>query len=110
MKVNSVLSDMSPNATLNFKKMEDASAKILDLENEISENINYLVDLKQNIMNTIKKIGNSEYQTILEMRYLCFESWEKIAENMLCSFRQLYRIRNGVLNLCAKNLNLILKN
>lgn len=107
MKANSVLSDMPPNATRNFKKMEDTIVKISDLENEISEDINYLADLKQKIMKAIKKVGNSEYQAILEMRYLCFDSWEKIAVDLRYSIRQLYRIHGKALNLCAKDLEFI---
>jgi hypothetical protein len=56
MKANSVLSDVPPNAIRNFKQMEDAIVKMLDLENEISEDINYLADLKQKIMKVIKTV------------------------------------------------------
>jgi hypothetical protein len=106
MKANSVLSDMPPNATRNFRKMEEAITKMIDLENEISEDINYLADLKQKVVKAIKKIGNPEYQVILEMRYLCFESWEKIAVNMHYSVRHIFKLHGEALNSCTKNLEL----
>jgi hypothetical protein len=99
---NSVISDMPPNTIRNFKKMEDAIVKILDLENEISEDINYLADLKQKVVKSIKKVDNPEYQVILEMRYLCFESWEKIAVDLHYSIRHIFKLHGEALNLCTK--------
>ncbi|GMB10592.1 MAG: hypothetical protein NkDv07_0419 [Candidatus Improbicoccus devescovinae] len=104
-KANSVLSDMPPDSTRNFKKMEDAIVKIIDLEKEISEDVNNLTDLKQRIVKAIKKIKNAEYQTILEMRYLCFDSCEKIAANMRYSTHQLYRLHGE--ELCALKFELM---
>ena len=67
--------------------MEEAIAKIIDLQSEINRDIDRLVDLKQEITATIKTVDNNEYQTILEKRYLCFLSWEKIAVDMGYSIR-----------------------
>jgi hypothetical protein len=50
MKANMVLSDMPHDTTKNFKKMEIAILKMVDLETEINADINSLVDLKKNII------------------------------------------------------------
>jgi len=57
-------------------------AKMIDLESEINRDIGTLVDLKRKFVAIIKKINNPEYQTLLELRYLCFKTWEQIAVEM----------------------------
>jgi DNA-directed RNA polymerase specialized sigma subunit len=97
MKANSVLSDMPPNTTRNFRKMEEAIIKMVDLENEISEDINYLVDLKQKIVKAIKKVGDPEYQTLLELRYLCFKTWSQIAVDLHYGIDNVFKIHKKAL-------------
>ena len=52
--------------------MESAILDIIELEDEISKDIVELVALKKEIVEVIKQVGNTEYQTLLEERYLCF--------------------------------------
>ena len=78
-KATSALTGMPRNPNHATSTMEEAIAKIIDLQSEINSDIDRLVDLKQEITATIKAVDNNEYQTILEKRYLCFLSWEKIA-------------------------------
>ncbi len=86
-KATSTLTGMPHNPNHATSTMEEAIAKIIDLQSEINNDIDRLVDLKQEITATIKAVGNNEYQTILEKRYLCFLSWEKIAVDMGYSIR-----------------------
>ncbi|MHB1455104.1 MAG: DUF1492 domain-containing protein [Saccharofermentanales bacterium] len=81
-KATSTLTDMPHNPTKNISSMENIICKMVDLENEINDDIDALVDLKREIVSVIKKIQNPEYQTLLELRYLCFISWEQIAVDM----------------------------
>ena len=62
-----------------YKRQEDVICKIVDLEEEINVEIDRLVDLKREIREVISGVHNLEYQTLLELRYLCFKSWEQIA-------------------------------
>ena len=77
--------------------MADAVAKIVDLQAEINRDIDTLVDLKREIVAVIKAVENMEYQTILEKRYLCYQSWEQIAVEMSYDLRWLYRMHNRAL-------------
>ena len=43
-------------------------------------------------MRLIRSVSCREYQTILEKRYLCIFSWEKIAAAMDYDIRWLYRL------------------
>lgn len=92
-KATSTLSDAAPSGTQNVHRMEDIIIKIIDFENEINADIDRLVDLKREIMRGIKALPNLEYQTLLELRYLCFKSWEQIAIEMNYSIQHIYRMR-----------------
>jgi len=100
-KATSTLSDIPPSGTRNFHRMEDIICKIIDLESDINTDIDDLVDLKREIVELIKSVSNPEYQTILELRYLCFKTWEQIAVNMCYSIHHLYKMHNAALEFCA---------
>ncbi len=103
-KATATLSDDRIKETRNFQRMEDIICKIIDLESEINSDIDKLVDLKCEIVKLIKSIPNPEHQTILELRYLCFKTWEQIAVDMNYSIHHLYKMHNGALNVCNKLL------
>ncbi|WP_373898846.1 DUF1492 domain-containing protein [Haloimpatiens sp. FM7315] len=96
-KATSTLSDTPPSETRNVHSMEDTIVKMVDLENEINEDIDALVNIKQEVVTTIKKVDNQEYQTLLELRYLCFKSWEQIAMELGYDLRWIYRLHQRAL-------------
>lgn len=97
-KATSTLSDTPPSGTRNVHSMEDIIVKIVEMENEINHDIDNLVDLKREMVSVIKAVTDPEYQTILELRYLCFKSWEQIAVDMNYSIQHIYRLRDKALN------------
>ena len=82
MKATSVVTGMPHSPNKGKTAMADTIDKIIDLEEEINRDIDRLVDLKAEIVSVIKAVDNPEYQTLLEKRYLCFNSWSQIAEDM----------------------------
>lgn len=108
-KATSTLSDTPPSGTRNVHSMEDTIAKMVDLENEINVDIDTLVDLKREFVCIIKKISNHEYQTLLELRYLCFKTWEQIAVDMGYDLRYIHKLHGKALENCEKNLKRTLK-
>ena len=97
-KATSTLTGMPRNPNHATSTMEEAITKIIDLQAEINQDIDTLVDLKRDLSATIKAVGDTEYQTILEKRYLCFLSWEQIAVDMGYDLRWLYRIHGKALD------------
>ena len=97
-KATSTLTGMPRNPNHATSTMEEAITKIIDLQAEINRDIDTLVDLKRDLSATIKAVGNTEYQTVLEKRYLCFQSWEQIAVEMGYDLRWLYRIHGKALD------------
>jgi hypothetical protein len=102
-KATSTLSDMPGNATRNVRSMEGVIVKMIDLENEINTDIDTLVDLKKEFVSIIKKVNNTEYQTLLELRYLCFKTWEQIAVDMGYDLRYIHKLHNRALEDCEIN-------
>ena len=76
-KCSATLTGIPRNPNRGGSTMADAVCKIVDLQAEINRDIDRLVDLKREIMDVIKAVPNTEYQTILEKRYLCFTAWGK---------------------------------
>ena len=91
-KATSTLNSEPVSGTRNVHRMEDVICRIADLEMEINQDIDALVDFKQEMMSVIKAVSNPEYQTLLELRYLCFKTWEQIAVDMNYCIDNVYRI------------------
>ena len=100
-KATSTISDMPHSGSRDVQSMEGIIVKIIDLENEINADIDTLVDLKREIVGIIKAVDNPEYQTLLELRYLCFFSWEKVAVEMDYDLRYLHKLHRKALEKCA---------
>ena len=92
-KCTATLTGMPRNPNRGSSTMADAVCKIIDLQQEINEDIDRLVDLKREIVAVIKAVENTEYQILLEKRYLSFQTWEQIAVDMGYSIQHIYRIR-----------------
>ena len=100
-KATATMSDMPGGGSRNVYKMQDIIGKIVDLENEINADIDKLVDLKREMVAVIKAVENPEYQTLLELRYLCFKTWEQIAVYMGYELRYLHKLHQRALNACT---------
>ena len=97
------LRDLATKATTTFSETPAASSrdvrstekiitKMVDLENEINADIDTLIDLKREITGVVRSEANPEHQMLLELRYLCFNSWEQISVEMGYSLRHVMRL------------------
>lgn len=91
-KATAVMNDVVVTRSRNMQSLQDTIAKIVDMERELDQDIDQLVDLKREIMKRIKEVKNPEYQTLLELRYLCFKSWEYIADAMGYCINNVFKI------------------
>ena len=96
-KATATMSDMPGGGSRNVYRMQDIIGKIIDLEDEINQDIDALVDLKREMVATIKAVADPECQTLLELRYLCFKTWEQIAVDMQYSTRNIYKLHDRVI-------------
>lgn len=106
----SLLRDNAMNITANLKevtvqtphdntKMENTILKIMQQEKEINDEVDRLIVLKSEIRRAIGKVPNVEYQLLLELRYLCFQSWEEIAVEMDYSIDYVFKVHRKALEM-----------
>ena len=95
------LSDMPRPDSPNIQRMEETICKIVDLEHEINADIDRLVDLKADARKAINAVTDPDQQLILELRYLCFYSWEKVAVEMEYDLRYLHKLHRKALEQCS---------
>ena len=98
-KTTAVMDGEVVSHTRNVHSLQDVIAKIIDMQEEINSDIDALVDLKRDIMRTIREIEDPESQTVLELRYLCFKRWEEISVIMNYSVRRVYQIHDEALEI-----------
>ena len=96
-KTTSILSNAVVSHTRNVHSMQDIIAKIIDMQAEINADIDRLVDLKRDIMQVVKSVGDPELQMLLELRYLCFKDWTEIACRMHCTESNVFKVHSKAL-------------
>lgn len=96
-KCTSVITGMPHSPSKSTSKMEDAIVKLVDFEEELSMELDTMVDLKKEIFSTIKQVEHVEYQLLLEKRYLRFMTWEKIAVDLGYDVRWVHRLHGKAL-------------
>ena len=100
-----VLSDTPRNPNHGTSKVETCVMKIIEVQEGLQDDINALVELKKEIMATIHAVEDVELQTLLEKRYLCFLSWERIAVEMHYSIQHIYRMHETALDAVTEILD-----
>ena len=103
-KATSVMNDVVVSRSRNMQSLQDTIAKIVDMERELDHDIDQLVDLKRDTTRLIKLVNNPQYQLILEMRYLTYQSWREIADQLEVDERYIYKLHGLALKEFEKNL------
>ena len=96
-KATSTLSDMPGSPTRNTHRMEDIIIKILMLENVINNDIDCLVDLRNEISDAINSVEDEECRLLLEKRYIGMEKWEDIALELSMGMDNIFRLHKKAL-------------
>lgn len=78
-------------------KISNIIAKIVDLEKQINDEIDSFVDLKKEIHDIIEAVKSPDQRLVLRCRYIEFLTWEKTAEIMNYSIKQIHRIHSAAL-------------
>mgnify|MGYP002740581823 FL=1 len=95
--VSAVISNMPKSPSPNNQKMESIIVRLADTEAEINADIDRLINLKLEIMNTIWQVEDAKASSILERRYHSFKSWEEIAAELNVSVRWVHKIHGKAL-------------
>lgn len=98
-KTSSTLSDMPKNPNKGKSRTEDIVIKIMMIEDEIKKDIEKLVALKKDVSDAINAVEPVECRMLLELRYLCFHTWEDIAAEMNYTVRNVHLLHSKALGL-----------
>ena len=97
MSVSAVKNEERVQTTPNFDKIGTAYCKIEEMEEKLDKLIDEYVDKKNLIISQIDKIDNEAYYEILFARYIEKKTFEKIADEMTYSWRQVIRLHGRAL-------------
>lgn len=97
MSVSAVKNEERVQTTPNFDKIGTAYCKIEEMEEKLDNLIDEFVDKKNLIISQIDKIENETYYEILFARYIEKKTFEKIADEMTYSWRQVIRLHGRAL-------------
>jgi len=91
------MTGMPHNPNRGSSQMADTIGKIIDLQNLIAADMEELVDLKADLVATIKAVDSIDHQLILEKRYITGKSWPEIAVDLGYKMRRMYDIHEEAL-------------
>ena len=97
LKITTTLKQDVVSGSGNQDKIGDAIAKIIDLEEEVNRDIDAYVDKKREICKVIEAVKDPDQMAVLQKRYLLYESWEQIALEMYCTYRNVCYIHGRAL-------------
>lgn len=86
------------------QKMADAVCKYVDLEKEIDDDIDRMVDKREEVLAVINMLDKPVQCSVLRKKYVQFKSFKRIAEEMNYTYQYIIEQHNKAL----KNLQKIL--
>ena len=78
-------------------KTEYATLKYIEYKNKLECRIDALYAVKCEIADAISKVDNPTYRTLLELRYLRYMTWEKIAVELDITFQWVHVLHKRAL-------------
>ena len=75
----------------------DGVSKLIDLQSKVTKEMIELQSRKQKITSEIRQLPKPDYVTLLTMRYVNCERWERIACDMNLTLRWVYKIHGNAL-------------
>src|SRR5690606_7789663 len=97
INISRVMSTDNIRSQENRSRIEKILVKIIDLEREVTNDIDRLVDLKREIMQKIDAMEDANYKVLLTLRYLNFKTWEEIAVEMGYTFQWVHQLHKRAL-------------
>ena len=85
-------------------RIGNAVAKIVDLESAINDEIAGFVDLEHDIRKRITALNDDPLRLVLQKRYINFQTWEQIAEDLNFSFQWIHILHKRALNEVERTL------
>lgn len=78
-------------------KLSEAVAKIVDLESIIKGDVDELTKIKDEVVSTIDRLDDADMINLLYKRYVHYERWERIADELGFAVPTVYRLHGKAL-------------
>lgn len=104
-KITACFGEERVSSTKDKSPMETALVKVISAEEEINKLIDSFIDLKAEISSNIQTLDSFENKILLELRYLCFNTWEDISLKMNYKTSYIYKLHNRALRELEKIMN-----
>lgn len=95
---------MAPGGGGNEQRIENAMAKIIDIENNIKQDIEIQLLAVDEIHCLMAMVDDPLLKLLLHKRYVLYEKWEKIAVDLNYSWKQVHRLHNKALNIIVNKM------
>ncbi len=86
----------------NKNGIEESIARVMDFENYINSEINTLTAKRREIEQQIAAVPDETCRELLTRRYLMYQKWELIAEEMTYGVRHIYKLHLKALDMFSK--------
>lgn len=80
-----------------YDRIGEITARIVDLEREINEDIDRSIDVQRGILTAISTVPDERLRHLLELRYINCLTLEEIARRMDYSYKQICRLHGKAL-------------
>lgn len=83
--------------------IEARIGEVQELSALLAEELSRMVDVRNEVAETIARVQNPDERCLLELRYLCHYSWEQVAKIFSCTERAAFYLHErAVKNLSAQ--------
>ena len=96
-KVTSAFSPAVVTRSSDPDQMETGVMKIIELKKQINQKIDEFVDRKREMESIIEKVEDADQVKVLRKRYFEYKSWEQIAVEVGCKYRNVHYIHGDAL-------------
>lgn len=97
--------DVNVKSSGKLDSFSETVAKIVDMKCQINSEIDSFINLRKDIFELIRVLQYPEYEVIYK-RYICYQSWEKIALDMNYTYRNVLIIHGKALQRLQNHVNL----
>lgn len=95
---------LAPGGSGTGQRIENAMAKIVDAENIIQSEMEFLMVALGEIRQLISLVDDPVLRLILHKRYLCYQKWEQIAADLNYSYRRVLQMHGRALSVILKKI------
>lgn len=93
---------LAPGGSGSGQRIENAMAKIVDMENIIQSDIELLMVALGEIRQLIALVDDPKLKVVLHKHYLCYQKWEVIAVDLNYDVRWIHKLHSRGLNVILK--------